>query len=236
MKRIFKAAEPHEYTTWRQRVAGTDKEDYREMPKTLRQILLKALTEEQGGLCAYTMKRIDAEVSAHVEHFKPQSLCRATSKGSDLHYINLHACYPKDGMKKRFRYGAQNRCDWWEHNGADFISPLSAHCEKRFLYKIDGTIHSVAARRDAKTTISILDLGHKSLVEDRSRVIQEFIYGERGMSPLSPAQTERALQQVCQRDNNGNYLEFCIALHDALKEHLSDLKRQAQRRKFSRKK
>src|SRR6266851_343526 len=82
MKYIHKARCPHSYSRWCARVAGTSKADYRELPASEKHALLNALIAEQGALCAYTMRRIDLH-SAHVEHIKPQSLCRAETAESD---------------------------------------------------------------------------------------------------------------------------------------------------------
>lgn len=236
MKMVRKGSQPKLYKDWCRKVAGTAKEDYREMPKEIRAILLGSLVKEQGGLCAYTMREIDAEVSSHVEHIKPETLCRADQQGSDLEYTNLLACYPKSGMKAGFRYGAQEKDDWWEDNGTAFISPLDANCERRFRFDLDGNITAVSNHAAAVATINILFLDHDSLTDDRKRVIQEFIYGEKGNAPLSPKMASRAAGSVCRANADGFFNEFCIAIRDALGEHLKDLKKLAKIRKYSRKK
>ena len=106
MKHIQKAGAPRGYSQWCANVAGTNKADYRELPATEKQALLAALIIEQGALCAYTMRRIGAD-SAHVEHIKPESRCRADQPESDLDYGNMVACFPRDGMKRACRYGAR---------------------------------------------------------------------------------------------------------------------------------
>jgi len=236
MKKVRKGSQPKKYQDWCKKVAGTAKEDYREMPKDIRATLLAALVEEQGGLCAYTMRKIDAEVSSHVEHIKPETRCRADLQGTDLDYKNLLACYPKSGMKAGFRFGAQEKGDWWENNGAAFVSPLDPNCEKRFHFDLDGNITAVANHADAVATIGILRLDHDSLTDNRKRVIHEYIYGDEGNDPLSPTTATRAVSNVCKANPDGYFHEFCIAIRDALGEHLKDLKKLAQRRKYSRKK
>lgn len=47
----------------------------------------ESLCREQGGLCAYCMRRITAD-SSHVEHIIPQSICK---NGQDVAYDNMLA-------------------------------------------------------------------------------------------------------------------------------------------------
>ena len=82
MKHIQKAGAPRGYSQWCATVTGTNKADYRELPATEKQTLLAALITEQGALCA-SVRRIGAD-SAHIEHIKPESHCRADQPESDL--------------------------------------------------------------------------------------------------------------------------------------------------------
>ena len=86
----------------------------------------------------------------------------------------------------------------------------------------------------ALATIRVLALDHESLTEDRKRVIQEFIYGPQGDDPLSPANAQRALQTICERNSQGRSYEFCIAIRDALEAHMRALRRRAQQRRAAR--
>ena len=155
MKYIQKGNGPRIYTRWCARVAGTAKDDYRELPLAEKEGLLVALIQEQGELCAYTMRRIDDD-SSHVEHIKPQVECRAHGVGEDLHYANLVACFPRYGMKARYRYGAQHKGDWWDNGGALFVSPLHPACEQRFDFDIDGAISPVGDNPAAVVTIKVV--------------------------------------------------------------------------------
>lgn len=233
MKHIQKAGGPHGYSQWCATVAGTNKADYRELPATEKHVLLAALITEQGALCAYTMRRIGAD-AAHVEHIKPESRCRADQPESDLDYGNMVACFPRDGMKRAYRYGAQKKDNWWENDGAEFVSPLHPACEHRFRFDLDGKVAAVVKHPAALATIRVLALDHASLTEDRKRVIEEFIYGPQGDNPLSPANAQRALQIICERDRQGRFYEFCITIRDALEAHLKALRRLAQRRRAAR--
>ena len=174
MKHIQKTGCPQSYSQWCAKVAGTSKSDWREVPSILKDQILKTMVADQGGLCAYTMRRIDSS-SSHVEHIKPQSRCRADLHGSDLDYTNLVACFPREGMKAKYRYGAQLKGKWWDIDGAEFVSPLQPVCEQVFRFKRNGEIEAINDRTEARTTIAVLGLDHISLTEDRKRVIEEFI-------------------------------------------------------------
>ena len=231
MKNIQKNVRPLKYAQWCKKVAGTDKKDYNELPPAEKQSLFNALIAEQGSICGYTMKRIDSE-SAHIEHIKPQSLCRTEQQGSDLEYRNLIACYPRDGMKARYRYGAQKKGNWWENNGREFVSPLCPGCENHFQFDSNGSVTAFDVA--GATTIEVLDLNHKSLTEERKRVIEEFILGPDKKNPLSPAKATRAISNICNQDGEGRYYEFAIAIRDALQHYLNVVEIMSRQKKSSR--
>lgn len=232
MKHVRKAGAPHDYIAWRNRVRGTADEDYRHLQNPEKASLQRALVREQGSLCAYTMRRID-ESSSHIEHIKPEALCRIEQAGADLDYDNIVACFPREGMAKGCRYGAQRKDDWWEDDGVEFVSPMHPACESRFHFDLAGNITPVRNHRAAVTTIQVLALDHPSLTEDRKRVIEEFIYGANGSDPLSRAAAHRATNNITERGANGSFYEFCISVRDALQEYLKVLDRTARSRKFA---
>lgn len=244
MKHIKKAGAPHNYSAWRKKVKGTSEENYPDgLKNPLKSKLHEALIAEQGFLCAYTMKRIGQRIGkkidrsdSHIEHIKPESLCRAECIGSDLDYENMVACFPREGMRHEYRYGAQERDDWWENNGAEFVKPLDAQCEKRFRFDLNGNIEAVNNHVAAATTIKKLGLNHSTLQEDRKLVIREFIYGKNGDEPLSVAKAQQSQISVCTMNNQGEFHAFCVAIRDALAEHLKNLRKLSQKKKFARKK
>ena len=233
MKYIRKTGSPRAYSEWCIVVAGTHQADWRQVPSYEKGQVLERMIAEQGGLCAYTMRRID-EQSSHVEHVKPQSRCRQDLPGSDLDYGNLMACFPRDGQGASYRYGAHLKGGWWEDDGALFVSPLHSVCERVFRFRIDGGIEPMDSRADARTTIDVLGLDHRSLTEDRRRAIDEFIYGPTKSHPMSRSAAQRALDRICDRTHDGTFYEFCVALHAALKAHLERLAKLQQRRRHAR--
>ena len=234
MKHIQKTGCPHSYSEWCAEVAGTNKSDWREVPSAQKELILAAMIAEQGGLCAYTMRRIDNN-SSHVEHIKPQSRCRQDLHGSDLAYTNLVACFPRRDVKGQPRYGARLKDNWWENDGTEFVSPLQPACEQVFRFKLDGEIEAIDNRTEAITTIDVLGLDHRSLTEDRKRVIEEFIYGQTGDNPMSYTAAQRARDKICDLKGNSLFYEFCVAIRVALEEHMVALTKLRQRRRYARK-
>jgi uncharacterized protein (TIGR02646 family) len=232
MKFVNKGGPPYAYRAWWRSVLGTNNEDYGAMPGNIKSAVLAALARDQGEICAYTMRRIDMNTS-HIEHVKPESLCRLERKGLDLDFSNMLACFPRDGMPRRCRYGAQKKDNWW--NPALFISPLSPACEKRFHFDLDGEISTVGTNEAAINTIRILGLDNKSLTEDRRRAVREFIYGDSGSDPLSKANASRLRAAVCSKSGT-RYTEFCVALRDALDDYIKYLDKLARNKKFARNK
>lgn len=232
MKYIQKTGCPHSYSKWCIEVAGTSKSDWREVFSDHKELILTAMIADQGGLCAYTMRRIDNS-SSHVEHIKPRRRCREDLHGSDLDYTNLVACFPRCDVKGQPRYGARLKDDWWDNDGAEFVSPLQPACEQVFRFKLNGEIEAVNNRTEAITTIAVLDLNHGSLTEDRKRVIEEFIYGPTGDAPISYAAAQRARNSICNRKGNSLFYEFCVAIRAALEEHMAALTKLRQRKKYA---
>lgn len=230
MKHIIKTPPPREYADWCKQVKGKENEDYRRVHSNERKPLKLSLIREQGALCAYTLKRIDL-TTCHVEHIKPETVCRAEKRGSDLDYGNMVACFPKDDLIKPYRYGAKQKDDWWEEDGKQFLSPLTPRCESLLSFDIKGKIIAVNGDADAKKTIEVLKLDHATLVEERRRSIREFIYGKDGATQLSEAKARRAISEIIKRNKNGNFYEFCVPIQCALREHIRTLEKIAKQKK-----
>jgi uncharacterized protein (TIGR02646 family) len=230
MKRIIKAGQPAAYTQWRNRMKGQPNERY-PVPNPPREDLVNTLLSEQGFLCGYTMRRIDEE-TFHIEHIKPEWVCREELKGSDLDYENMIACFPKktERNKTNYSYGAIYKDRWWEDNGLQFISPLNPNCETQFNCNLKGEI--IHTSNNAKKTIEVLKLDHSSLTEDRKRSIETFIYGPKGDDPININKTKQAIEDIISKSKSGEFIEFCIAIRHALQLHLNNLHKAAQKRKF----
>ena len=232
MKHIVKAGPPQEYIKWRADMNGTVNEDYRRFQNPEKELLHKKLLDEQGAICAYTMRRIQL-VTSHIEHIKPEALCREEEKGSDLDYHNLVACYPRSGMKAEVRYGAQLKDDWWDDGGKEFISPLNNQCELQIFFNLKGEVYAKKGNSNALKTIDVLKLDHLSLTEDRKKAVEAFIFGPSGNEPLSLKKTERAIADICNRNSHGLIPEFCTAIRYALIDYLGVLNKNSQKKKFA---
>lgn len=228
MKFVRKGGPPYEYRSWCREVEGTNKEDYREMRRDIKSAVLATLLQEQGDICAYTMKRIDKDTS-HIEHVKPESSCRADARGSDLDFANMVACFPRNGMRRVHRYGAQKKDSWWDV--VLFVSPLDPACERRFRFNLAGEISATSANAAARNTIRVLGLDHPALTEERRRAIDEWINGQGGSDPLSKAKASRLREKVCNR-SDGRFIEFCVALRDAIDEHINFVEKLARKKQF----
>ncbi len=231
MKRVIKIGAPREYAEWIRAVKGKANEHYHSLQNPEKGILHTTLLKEQGFLCGYTMKRI-SNITSHIEHIKPESICREDKRGSDLEYSNLLACFPREGMPGHNRFGAHAKGDWWESEGSDFVSPLVANCELYFKFNLNGEISPAGNLAKAKNTISILKLDNKSLTEDRKRAITEFLYGSDQASPISHKEAERSLQSITNKDAEGSFIEFCIAIQHGLNEYLKLIKKETLKKKY----
>jgi uncharacterized protein (TIGR02646 family) len=229
MKFVNKGGPPYAYREWCRAVDGTNDDNYGQMRGSIKTVVLAALAKEQGEICGYTMRRIDMNTS-HIEHVKPESVCRLENQGSDLDFSNMLACFPRDGMRRRCRYGAQKKDNWW--NPALFVSPLNPACERRFRFNLQGEISAVGTNQAATNTIEVLGLDNTTLTEDRRRAIDEFIYGDSGSDPLSKAKAFRLRTEVCSKSGT-RYTEFCVALRDALDEYIKYVDRLARKKRFA---
>jgi hypothetical protein len=72
MRHIQKNNEPQSLTQWRAAHQTDPNFGYSMIEANLRGEIRQALVAEQGGLCAYTGRRIN-ETSCHIEHPKPQT-------------------------------------------------------------------------------------------------------------------------------------------------------------------
>ena len=219
MRQIQKHPEPKSLTEWRARFQNDVNFGYGLLPPAMRAPVIESLLSEQGGLCAYTGRRIERD-SCHIEHIKPQCHC---ARGEDVDYHNLVACHPAPNTGQA-PYGAHPKQDWPSPaDRSQFISPLDDHCEKRFRFSLRGEIES-AQTNDlaAKTTIGKLRLDHPELVRLRKEAIDATLqmFG-RGPASLSLKDARRRLTQFEQMESSTLPLEpFCFALKQALRKHI----------------
>jgi len=196
------------------------------LPSDVRKAIKDKLLQEQGWLCCYTGTSI-SEKKSHIEHFKPQSLCRQEGNYEDVNYRNLLAAYPGDRDSK-CSFGAHAKEDWYDPEL--LVSPLHKQCESRFHFDEDGYITST--RNDdqaAKETIKKLFLNCDMLREWREQAIDEFFFPEG--RELSESKLQSIVENgCCIRDKKGRYPKFCFVIEQVAPQILRKAKSDRHRR------
>lgn len=227
MRKIEKRVQPEELTQWRaanQADPGGGGINYgyaalRQAPAVVDR-LVDSLLAEQGGLCAYTGRRIGHD-SAHVEHVVAQAHC---ARGQDVAYDNMVACWPKPNSQ-RGQYGAHPKEDWpAPGQEAQFVSPLSNGCEARFIFNQRGEIKPAdPADQAAAKTIGKLKLDHKLLTALRRSEIESVLGTMRGLSLKEARQRLRGIEAAEATLTNGADVQldpYCFALKQALSRYI----------------
>jgi uncharacterized protein (TIGR02646 family) len=179
MRRIVKGAAPECLTTWIRLQSPAEVnltyENFRDKPA-----LLRTLIAEQYSLCGYTGFRVDP-ANSHIEHVKPQTICRGELEAAggtvgrdlcdDLNYDNMIAALTREGRKP---FGATAKGGWWEPT--QFVSPLDADCETRFVFDLLGDINPRDPADGAVAkTIDVLKLKHQTLIDARRGTLEGFL-------------------------------------------------------------
>jgi uncharacterized protein (TIGR02646 family) len=234
MKYIKKGQQPQQLISWAAVNAGRPSLNYAD-GKFPRSAVITALISEQGGICAYTMIRID-QGSCHIEHLKPQKVSKDEKKlWETAAYANLVACFPKTGVQgaPRLRYGAEFRADSWDLQ--KFITPLNAACEVRIRFRMNGEIHPARATDSgAEWTIKTLGLDDAELTDIRRDAIEGLGVSLASAEPLSAPKTKRLISLICQPNNAGQFKEYCLAIKHAAEQYLALLQKRAKKTKYVR--
>lgn len=173
----------------------------------------ESLLREQFFLCAYTGLSIDWN-KFHIEHVKPQASC---TKGEDVDYKNLLACYPEPGRSVPF--GAQKKGNWPSlEEEKDFISPLNSACEHKFYFEKNGKIYG----RDelAEKTIKKLGLNDDKLKDLRKSSLSSLL-------KLKYKEANRKLNRIM-IPSNGRLDEFCFVKKQVLEKQVKTQKARIQ--------
>lgn len=124
-----------------------------------------ALIQEQGGLCAYCMRRI-AVNNAHVEHIKPQSAGFGHNDPDSVDYANLLAvCDGFEGSQ------ADLTCDRARGDRPLTINPTIPGTLEGIRYKRDGAIYSDDSTIDCDLK-ETLNLNQRLLLRNRSEALR----------------------------------------------------------------
>lgn len=224
MRQISKGAEPADLTAWKAQNRALPNYCYASLSAAHRLSIRTALVEEQKGLCAYTGRRIDVG-SCHIEHLRPQSHCPV---GEDVDYRNLVAGVPAPNTPQ-LPYGAHKKADW--PSGEEehlFVSPLSADCAARFLFRLNGEVEARnPADNAAVETIKHLGLNDQALVKLRKAAIDATLQIRgRGPASIGIADARRRLRDFEQAEQQVGTLEpYSFVLVQALEKQIQRIEK-----------
>jgi uncharacterized protein (TIGR02646 family) len=216
------------------------------LPTTVKDDIRNNRVQDQGFLCAYTLRRIDnlgtdpraPEWDAHVEHVISQT---NSEKRGALHETidyrnNLVACVNK---KANLSYGASIKTG----DKIITITPFTNNCEAFFTFEADGTVSGTS--QDAIDTIEVLQLNHETLVKCRlaayareglliGRSINRDITRKlpKKKSP-SEAAALRLSVEALKPNPRGELMEFCVAISQRCKDYVKLLQKRRQKQKYA---
>ena len=232
MRSINKGGQPQELISWRAENAATPQNLVYGGGAFPSEAVREALLAEQFHLCAYTLRRLktaaecqaegkDTRFSCHVEHLLPQ--CRGVP-GEDIDYQNMVACFPSSQSTVACEFGAHAKADFDPSTGG-FVSPLSHTAERHFEFDERGGISGRTA--DGISTINILKLNHKTLVNDRAAVIKGYLQPKG--KKVSAQAARRLAQEVLRADAQQRLPTYCVAVAQTALQHAEREERRAAR-------
>jgi uncharacterized protein (TIGR02646 family) len=232
VRSIRKLPEPPELKKWKKDMEASPQNlSYDNLSGEVKEEIKKRLLEEQGYLCAYTLRRLNGVDDCHIEHVLPQNAARE----KDLDYGNMAGCFPPDGGDTSHGYGAPVKAGIPVIHNANFVTPHSLGCEQRFRYDGKGGIHATDGDSAAENTILVLKLDHGALADLRRRAIETQGLSLRSGSarkpanPISAAQARRLAEEVSKPDAAGRLTPFCVVLRQVALEYAEKEEKRSQR-------
>jgi len=193
---------------------------YDNLDGVVRWAMLKKLIEEQGGLCAYTMKPITSSGGgwqAHIEHILPIS----NHPGQSVEWDNLLACVPQPGVA--CDYGAVRK-GAYDPTKDPFVNPTRGGVSTQFRFRDNGLVDGLTPDAVATASAAVLNLNHTDLVNDRRSKIK----GALERKPTASDALRRA-QALRKPDRNGNLEPYCEAVAQVLENYAQRLGSRAGR-------
>lgn len=234
MRSITKRAEPRAFRDWKAQMQSSPQNlTYDNLPTGEKDAIKASLLEEQGNLCAYTMRRLQRVDDCHIEHVQPQK----AAPGLDLDYANMAACFPAAGGDTSCGYGAPIKGGSPVVLNVTFVSPHSQGCEQRFIYTADGGVQAQNGDAAAAATVDLLKLGERKLAELRRAAIEAHgltlrtQWARKRHSLKSAAQARRFANEVLQPDAMGRLEPFCVALAQVALRYAEKEEARAQRQR-----
>ncbi len=200
MKRIQKNQEPQSFADWKATNAHLQPTYTNDLQNPEKSDVHASLLDEQGDICCYCGRRIDAN-SSHIEHLIPQS----ADPSKDLDYNNLLAsCFRFQERKEPLHCGPART------NQSLPITPLQADCETRFRFTNDGQIKPAKSEdTDASDTVKLLSLDIYKLQDLRKKAIRRAFFGIEFLDPHEKTRMQNAFEQ---RDAQRRFAEFCVPI------------------------
>lgn len=197
MRLIVKGEEPEEWKAYRL-TSGVEYE--------AKKCLREALYEEQGGICAYCMQRLDNEkeetkTSNRIEHIQSRD------KHDDLKlvYTNMVMCC--SGLIRKGRID-HVFCDRKKKNDDIHFSPLDASFIASLSYhRPNGMLFSVNTVWQKDLDI-VLNLNDKLLMANRMAVLRA-IKQRLGAKQWKVSQIKKLIEHYESRNPDGLYEPFC---------------------------
>jgi uncharacterized protein (TIGR02646 family) len=195
--------------------------------------LLQHLTEEQYGLCGYTGAPVDERISGlksengkatftnHIEHLKPQSVCRQEVEAQgyeygrvladDLSYENMIAAVEVTGAKSE-HFGAVLKA-----NRLLPLLPTHEGCEKQFQFsEVDGRV--IGMSREADEAISILGLNHKTLANARLYALSSWFSAD----VIDSLDSVKDLMREVSTPKNGQLVEYAFVIEAVARMYINE--------------
>lgn len=122
---------------------------YDDMTADVKDIVKRSLSVEQGGLCAYCMRRLRPE-TMQIEHYTPRSI---SDDATTIEYSNLlGVCPGNKGAAEKFQ-----TCDAHRGNMPLTVDPLKPASVALVRYLPNGTIYSddKGVNRDLQVTLNL---------------------------------------------------------------------------------
>ncbi len=210
MRTIEKGPQPGCLSGLRREAARIEKETRRPptkddwAPKDCGDPIREALCREQGGLCAYCMRRIRPNRdSMKIEHFIP----RSRDPGRMYDWGNLLGVCK--GVLRGGREGEVLTCDTARGDRPLHIHPAKLPPRPETVFEFDKRGNIMPKGEDAANDCKALNLGAKRLRDARRAVIKDF--SKRLQNKDDPA-TIRRLLETARTPNHDGLLEYAAVV------------------------
>lgn len=182
----------------------------------------RSLLEEQGHICAYTMKRI-REQDMKIEHFLP----RESYDELELDYKNtLGVCNGNEGFPLEQQYADTRK----GNSELLHIDPRDPDCERKLKYRENGEIRIddpvladelLDAPGRQPPHRSILNLNHQDLVDGRRSAFEgvKKVLGRKGKA-WRRRDIEDMIEKYNSRNSKGQFEEYCMFVLYRLRKRL----------------